>query len=227
MRSAPKLLDGLADIGGRSPLAGVDGRMQARLAGFTENAVEGIGRELRLIAGQIDADDPGAHAFGSQPGNLLGQLGALVAIDRGYEANNHVELDGSGLRGGSDPVHDLIQRKAFGTAEGHGRETQFHVADVVLGCVFHGLAGDAVDDFRRSIEQAQGIELGQEIAEREVLVLLHLNEVAEPDDVLRNGNVVRPGNIQHGVEAQRSLQMPMQLDLGKAAKTVQGGSDAF
>jgi hypothetical protein len=41
---------------------------------------------------------------------------------------------------------------------------------------------------------------------------------------LRHGDAVLPGNIQHGGNAQRSLQMAVKLNLWKDEKDIQGGS---
>jgi hypothetical protein len=54
-----------------------------------------------------------------------------------------------------------------------------------------------------------------------------LHEATEADHVLRNRNVVCASNVQESVKPQRPFQMAMELDLGKAAEPVQGGSDAF
>ncbi len=73
MRNAlsAQFFDGLADVLGGPPLASVNGSVQTGLTSFAENSVKRSGRELGLVAGQINADNAGAHAFGGEPGDLL------------------------------------------------------------------------------------------------------------------------------------------------------------
>ena len=63
-------------------------------------------------------------------------------------------------------------------------------------------------------------KLGQEIAEGEILILLHLNQIAEPKNIFRDVDIVPMGDIQHRIQSKRTLQMAVQFDLGKAPKAI-------
>ena len=61
------LLDGFAHIVAGSPLAGVDGHVQAGLLGLFEDSVKRLGRKIRFVAGQVHRNDSVFDVIGRQP----------------------------------------------------------------------------------------------------------------------------------------------------------------
>ncbi len=102
--------------------------------------------------------------------------------------------------------------------EGNGIEAEFQITDVVGSGVGHGLVGHPLDRLPTLVKAAQESELGQELVEI-ILPSGHLDIGAQFLDVIR-GQVyaVLFGDIGQGLEAQRTLQMPVQVHLGHPLK---------
>ncbi len=125
------------------------------------------------------------------------------------------------LAAGGNPHHHVVEGEALGAAEGDGREAQFEVADVIQGGILHRFARDAVNHIGRTVEEPQGVELGEEILEGERVAILHLHQFAEAGG---DGDVMRPGDLQHRVNAQGPLQVAVEIHLGEGTVNVGGGA---
>ena len=140
--SAMRAADGLRT----GVLARVDGAAQAAVGGDRERARERLGREARLVAGHVEADDVRVAVRHDAPRDLLGALDAAVAQARGDDPR----LDAEALAGVVDALGDRVEVLLVGEADG-GR---------VVG------RGDELD-VDRALLRAAG-----EVLERDVAVVL-------------------------------------------------------
>ncbi len=189
--------------------------MQSGLPRFLEHAIKRFGFELGFVACQIHCNQTVVLLFRGQPRDLFGQFVAFMPVDRCDQPYRNAKFFSSFSCAGHHPVNHIVKRKAFGAAERHGRETQFHIFDVILCRVFNGFARDTMNHIRRTIKQSQRIELGKEVLKRILFFLLHLHQRAEAQNIGRDGDAVLARNIEHGVQTQCALQMAVQFHLGE------------
>ncbi len=103
-------------------------------------------------------------------------------------------------------------RSARLSATGVKRSSMYF--NFVLGGILDRLRRDAVNDFRRTVEQAQGIELGEEILEIIGFLALHLHQCAQPHQAGRHRDGMLPGNVDQRAHAKGALQVAVQFHLG-------------
>jgi hypothetical protein len=197
------------------------------LFGFLKNTIKRLGLEFGLVSGQVECDQPIPDMFGSQPGHLLGKLCAFMTVDRSNQTDDHVIFWAASraLVMTQSITSWSGKRSARLRATGVKRSSMYFTLSFAASST--GFARDAIDHIRRAVEKAQGIEFGKEVLKGEFVCLLHLDQIAQAQDIGRDGDAMLAGNIEHRVQPQRPFEMAVELNLWESAVCVKGSGDSF
>ena len=108
------------------------------------------------------------------------------------------------------PIHNFTQGKTFSPTQSHRGKLQLQVLDIIGSRVCDRFTSDALNNFRRPVEQPKGLEFGEEIFEGIRLFFADFNQLAQLVSV-GQPQPERASHFQQSTQPQRAFQMPVEI----------------